>query len=47
MSERQTHIRVFNTDKKILDFIMRRKRLKSQAAAFRWILKKAKGGRKK
>jgi len=46
MVEKQTHIRVFQKDKKILDFIMRRRRIKSQAAAFRMILSRAKRRKK-
>ena len=39
--EVQTHIRIFRSDKQKLEFLMRRKRIKSQAMAFRLLWKNA------
>lgn len=39
--ETQTHVRIYASDKRILDFIMRKRRITSQAEAFRLLLKMA------
>ena len=46
-SKKQTHIRVFEHDKKVLDFIMRKNNIKSQAEAFRILLRRSKKKRGK
>jgi len=38
--EKQTHIRVFVSDKRVLDTFMKRKGVKSQAVAFRMMLRR-------